>query len=325
LAAFTSIYAAHLIHTVRRDAFRAKQYAQYRLKRMIGTGGMGEVYEAEHLLLKRPCAIKLIHKERYTDSKALARFEREVKATASLTHPNTIEVFDYGQMSDGTFYYVMELLPGMSLAELIECHGPLPPARAIYLLRQVCSALQEAHDRGLIHRDIKPANIFAAERGGMYDVAKLLDFGLVRETKLSSSTKLTGLNTIGGTPLYMAPEQATAYSKADARSDLYSLGCVAYHLVTGQPPFAGESAMAIILRHSSAEVEAPSRLQHGLPADVDAVIVRCLRKSPGDRFQTATELEQAFAECDCSNEWTREDARSWWQSLDRCSDATATI
>jgi len=325
LAAFTSIYAAHLIHSVRRDASRAKQYAQYRLKRMIGAGGMGEVYEAEHLLLKRPCAIKLIHQERCADPQALARFEREVKATARLTHPHTIEVFDYGQTSDGTFYYVMELLPGMSLAELIARHAPLSPARAIHFLRQVCGALQEAHDQGLIHRDIKPANIFAAERGGMYDVAKLLDFGLVRETNLSSSTQLTAMNTIGGTPLYMSPEQATAYSKADARSDIYSLGCVAYHLVTARPPFTGETAMAILLGHSGDEIEPPSTFQRGLPADVDAVIVRCLQKSPHERFQSAAEFERALSECGCANQWTREDAKSWWRSRDRREDATAAV
>lgn len=314
LAAFTAIYAAHLIHSVRQDAYRAKQFAQYRLKRMIGAGGMGEVYEAEHLLLKRPCAIKLIHKERYTDPKALARFEREVKATARLTHPNTIEVFDYGQTSDDTFYYVMELLPGMSLAELVARHGPLPQARAIYILRQVCGALQEAHEQGLIHRDIKPANIFAAERGGMFDVAKLLDFGLVRETNVTSAPQLTALNTIGGTPLFMSPEQATACSEADARSDIYSLGCVAYYLVTGRTPFTGDSPMAILLSHSDEQVIPPAQIQDGVASDVNDVIVRCLQKSPEDRFQSAVDLEQALAACECASDWTAADATAWWKS-----------
>ena len=322
LAAFTAIYAAHLIHSVRQDAYRAKQYAQYRLKRMIGDGGMGEVYEAEHLLLKRPCAIKLVHKERYADPKALARFEREVQATARLTHPNTIEVFDYGQTSDHKFYYVMELLPGMSLAELIESHGPLAPARAIYILRQVCGALQEAHDQGLIHRDIKPANIFAAERGGMYDVAKLLDFGLVRETNVVSSTQLTGLNTIGGTPLYMAPEQATAYSESDARSDIYSLGCVAYYLVTGRTPFTGDSAMKIILAHSGEEVQPTTSVQQDVPSDVNEVIMRCLHKSPDDRFQSAVELEHAMAACDCTNQWTADNSKLWWQNQQQAATSS---
>lgn len=181
VAALVATFATHVINSARREAFKARQFGQYRLMEKLGAGGMGEVFKAEHVLLKRPCAIKLIRAASETDTTAIARFEKEVKTTAKLTHWNTVEIFDYGRTDDGTFYYVMELLPGMSLEEIVKKHGPLPAERVVHLLRQVCGALQEAHSVGLIHRDIKPANIFAAERGGVFDVAKLLDFGLVKE------------------------------------------------------------------------------------------------------------------------------------------------
>ena len=180
LAAFTAIFGTHTINTLRIEAYRARLLNQYRLGRKLGGGGMGEVYLAFHQLLKRPCAIKLIRSELAGNQRAFARFEREVRATAQLSHWNTIEIFDYGRNETGAFFYVMEYLPGLSLAELVQRYGPMPPARVIYLLRQACDALQEAHEAGLVHRDIKPANLMAAYRGGLHDVAKLLDFGLVK-------------------------------------------------------------------------------------------------------------------------------------------------
>jgi serine/threonine protein kinase len=173
-----------------------------------------------------------------------ARFEREVQATAALTHPNTVEVFDYGHAADGTFYYVMEYLPGLSLEELVKQHGPLPPGRAVHLLRQVCGALQEAHAAGLIHRDIKPGNIIVSERGSLCDVVKLLDFGLVQAHGLNpNGQQLTQEGAIAGTPAYMSPEQAGAQGELDGRSDIYSLGAVGYFLLTGQPPFVRNTAV----------------------------------------------------------------------------------
>src|ERR1017187_2130405 len=180
LGAFTAIFGNHTIINMRVEAYRARLLNQYRLGRRLGGGGMGEVYLAEHQLLKRPCAIKLIRNDLVGNQRIFARFEREVRATARLSHWNTIEIFDYGRNEDGGFYYVMEYLPGLSLAELVERHGPMPPGRVIYLLRQACDALQEAHESGLVHRDIKPANLMAAYRGGLHDVSKLLDFGLVK-------------------------------------------------------------------------------------------------------------------------------------------------
>jgi eukaryotic-like serine/threonine-protein kinase len=207
---------------IRREAFQAKQLGQYVLKRRLGAGGMGEVYQAEHQLLKRPCAVKLIKPDKQTDPAALARFEREVQATAKLTHWNTVEIFDYGHADDGTFYYAMELLPGLSLEDLVKFHGPVPAERAVHFLRQACAALTEAHAKGLIHRDLKPANLFAAERGGVYDVVKLLDFGLVREQKRAQDLKLTQPGSFSGSPLYMCPEQV---------KDVRQTGCAQRHLL----------------------------------------------------------------------------------------------
>ena len=218
-----SVYGTYTINTLRTEAFAAKQLGQYRLCQKIGAGGMGEVYLAEHQLMKRPCAIKLIRPSKAADPHALARFEREVRATAKLSHWNTVEIFDYGRADDGTFYYVMEYLPGLSLADLVEKHGPLSPARAIHLLIQTCDALAEAHSHGLIHRDIKPGNIFAAERGGVHDVAKLLDFGLAKPLSAETeSVHLTQEGAIAGSPMFMSPEQALGDSEPDARSDVYS-------------------------------------------------------------------------------------------------------
>ncbi len=190
---------------------------------------MGEVYLAEHQLMKRPCAIKMIRPEMAADAQALARFEREVRATAALSHWNSIDIFDYGHDQEGTFYYVMEYLPGMNLGDIVKQFGPMPASRVIHLLRQTCDALGEAHQVGLIHRDIKPANIFAAERGGHQDVAKLLDFGLVKPISKTVNLDLTSDGTVTGSPLYMSPEQAVG-DEPDVRSDIYALGAVAYFL-----------------------------------------------------------------------------------------------
>src|SRR5262249_18203554 len=211
-----------------RQVAEARQLGQYHLGRRIGAGGMGEVYLAEHQLLKRPCALKLIRPDSVADPTALARFEREVRLTATLSHPNTVEVYDYGRTEAGVYYYVMEYLPGLSLAELVERHGPLPPGRAVYLLRQVCRSLGEAHAAGLIHRDIKPSNIFVSRRGGVDDVAKLLDFGLALPPAGYGEPELSGEGWILGTPQFMSPEQAQGGADLDGRSDIYSLGAVAY-------------------------------------------------------------------------------------------------
>jgi serine/threonine-protein kinase len=307
-------YGTHVINTLREQAFEAKQLGQYRLLHLIGSGGMGEVYLAEHRLMKRPVAIKLIRPSKAADRQAMARFEREVRATAKLSHWNTIEIFDYGRAEDGTFYYVMEYLPGLSLADLVEKHGPLPPARAIHLLTQACDALSEAHGRGLIHRDIKPGNIFSASRGGYHDVAKLLDFGLAKPISASSApVQLTQEGSITGSPMYMSPEQALGDSEPDERCDVYSLGAVAYYLLTGRPPFEGDRAIKIILAHAHDAVVPPSRHRGEVPADLEQVILRCLAKNPLERFASAAALREALSECESAGRWTAGDAAKWWQ------------
>ena len=316
-AVLVAVFGTYVINSIRREAFKARQLGQYCLKKKLGSGGMGEVFQAEHQLLKRPCAVKLIKPDHQTDAAAIARFEREVQSTAKLTHWNSIEIYDYGHSDDGTFYYVMEFLPGMSLEDLVKCHGPLPPERAVHFLRQVCMALREAHAKGLIHRDIKPANIFAAERGGVHDVAKLLDFGLVREQRRDEADpKLTQPGSFSGSPLYMCPEQVKAYDKLDARSDIYSLGGVAYFLVTGRPPFVGDTSWDIIAAHSRDPLEPPAKLNPAVPEDLERVIIRCLAKMPTNRFQDVQSLDQALAGCACAGKWTEEHSAAWWREIE---------
>jgi hypothetical protein len=316
IAAAMALFGSHRLEVLRQEASAARRLGHYQLKERLGAGGMGEVYLAEHVLLRRPCAIKLIRPERAGDPRNLARFEREVQATATLTHPNTVEVYDYGHADDGTFYYVMEYLPGLSLEELVKQHGPLPPARAVHLLRQVCGALQEAHAAGLIHRDIKPGNIIVGRRGGLCDVAKLLDFGLVQAHGLNpDGQQLTQEGVIAGTPAYMSPEQAAARGDLDGRSDLYSLGAVAYFLLTGQPPFSRDTAVQTLAAHLSEPVVPPDQHRPDLPADLQAVLLRCLEKGPGRRFPEAASLEQALGQCGCAAGWTREQAAAWWRAV----------
>ena len=318
VAALVAVFATHVINSARREAFKARQFGQYQLIERLGAGGMGEVYKAEHVLLKRPCAIKLIKATSETDATAIARFEKEVKTTAKLTHWNTIEIYDYGRTDDGTFYYVMELLPGMSLEDLVEKHGRLPPERVVYLLRQICGALQEAHSVGLIHRDIKPANIFASQRGGVYDVAKLLDFGLVKEgqEKPDAGSKY---GSFSGTPLYMSPEQASAYEDVDGRADIYSLGAVAFYLLTGQTPFTSKNVMELLAAHRNSEVAPPSRLAPTIPADLDQIILKCMAKKAPDRFQDAASMMAALDACSVAKCWGPEQAANWWRSIGETS------
>ena len=313
-AVFIGIFATHTMNQLRTEARRAKRFGQYQLREKLGEGGMGEVYRAEHAMLKRPCAIKLIRSDVLADQSVRDRFEREVQSTAMLTHPNTVEVFDHGRTDDGTFYYVMELLPGMTLQDLVEKHGPMSAPRVVHLLRQVCGALAEAHSEGLIHRDVKPANIFSSHRGGVWDTAKLLDFGLVKgqPNKAPDSLAATREGTVAGSPLYMAPEQAKG-TEPDPRSDLYSLGGVGYFLLTGQAPFDGETPMEVIIAHARDQVVPISEINPDVPEDLEAVVMRCLEKRPDDRYASAEDLELALAEVRCE-EWTRRMAREWWDN-----------
>lgn len=322
VSAVASVIGVYTINALRLEAFEARQLGQYKLGEKLGGGGMGEVYLAEHLLMKRPVAIKVIRPEKAGDPRTLARFEREVRATAKLSHWNNIDIFDYGRAADGTFYYVMEYLPGLSLADLVARFGPLPPERVIFLLRQTCDALSEAHTMGLIHRDIKPANIFAAQRGNVYDVAKLLDFGMVKPVDNLESPELTHDGSITGSPLFMSPEQAIGDAEPDERSDIYSLGVVAYYLLTGRTPFEGTQPLKILLAHAQRQPAPPSSLHADVPADLESVVMRCLSKSPDERFASASELAQALDQCEHANRWSFARAADWWAEA---TDPYATV
>jgi tRNA A-37 threonylcarbamoyl transferase component Bud32 len=325
MAGGAGIFGVDTIVALRRQAFQARQLGQYRLTRRIGAGGMGEVYLAEHQLLKRACVVKVIRPEKTKNAQLLARFQREVRATAKLTHWNTVEIFDYGSTKDGTFYYVMEYLRGMNLGELVERYGPMPPGRVVYLLRQACDALSEAHAVGLIHRDIKPANIFAAERGGVYDVVKLLDFGLVKPIFDQEPVHLTAEGSIAGSPLYMSPEQVLGDPPPDTRSDIYSLGAVGYFLLTSQPPFVGVNPMKVMLAHAHEPVPPPRTLVPQIPADLEQVILRCLAKSPAARYPDTRALADALGACRCAGEWNRELAARWWQQQEQEEPKPLTV
>ena len=300
------------IGSLRREAFVARQLGQYRLTKLLGSGGMGQVYLAEHEMMKRPCAVKVIRPEKAGDPKNLARFEREVRATAKLSHWNSIDIFDYGRTDDGTFYYVMEFLPGHNLGELVNGHGPLPAARIVYLMRQICDALAEAHGQDLIHRDIKPANIYCAYRGGVFDVAKLLDFGLAKPLADATDSELTQAGSITGSPLYMSPEQATGGEEVDVRSDIYSLGAVMYFMATGRPPFVYPQPIKVMVAHASESPRPPREITPNIPLELEEIILRCLEKQAEDRFQDVAALRDSLEEIPLRQPWSADQAASWW-------------
>ena len=303
---------SRVIFGLRTEAARVRRLGQYTLERQIGAGGMGIVYRAHHAMLRRPTAIKLLPPDRAGEA-SVARFEREVQITAQLSHPNTVAIYDYGRTPEGVFYYAMEYLDGINLEDLVRRHGPQPAGRVVAILDQVCGALSEAHERGLVHRDIKPANIILTERGGEPDVAKVVDFGLVKPVTAEDrhlTVSMPGVLT--GTPLYLSPESMTSPESGDPRSDLYALGAVGYFLITGRPVFEAATVAEVIGHHLHTEPLPPSqRLDQPVPSDLEAVLMRCLRKAPDDRPATARELRQQLRGCKVPP-WTSSDASAWW-------------
>jgi serine/threonine-protein kinase len=307
LATVTSSVTFHL----RRSVARARQLGQYRLLEKIGEGGMGVVYRGEHEMLRRPTAIKLLPPH-IAGEVTLRRFEREAQQTARLTNPHTVSVYDFGRTPEGAFYYVMEFLDGVDLDRLVREEGALPPGRVVNILRQVCEALAEAHSVGLIHRDIKPANILLSVWGGVPDYAKIVDFGLVKEIDEAEDARLTRENVFAGTLNYLAPESIEGGSP-DPRSDLYSLGAVAYFLLTGVPVFEGQPVQ-VIQSHLKAAPQQPSaRIGRPLPAKLENVILDCLEKDPNDRPESAQALIDRLNACDDVAPWAAEEAREWWR------------
>jgi eukaryotic-like serine/threonine-protein kinase len=315
--------SAKIIYRLGQDVSRAREMGSYRLVERLGHGGMGEVWQARHRMLARPAAVKLIRGESLgvgpdAAAELVARFEREAQATALLQSPHTVEVYDFGTTEDGTFYYVMELLEGIDLEQLVRRFGPLPPERVVHILRQACRSLAEAHERGMVHRDIKPANIFLCQRALDYDFVKVLDFGLVKhrtEPPSKEELRLSRTGIVHGTPAYLAPEVATGEGIVDGRADLYAVGCVAYWLLTGRLLFEKEGYPALLLAHATLPPQPPSaRAERAIPPALDAAVLSCLAKEPADRVPSAEALDAQLAAVDLSAPWTAKHAADWWRT-----------
>jgi serine/threonine-protein kinase len=301
---------------------RARQMGSYELTELLGKGGMGEVWRASHRMLRRPAAIKLIRPEALGASGGqesatlVRRFEREAQATAELHSQHSIRLYDFGIAEDGAFFYVMELLDGLNMRTFVERFGPQPADRVVSLLLQACDSLWDAHMSGLIHRDIKPANLYVCRYGHEVDFVKVLDFGLVKHSDGADAQEsgLTRAGVITGTPAFMAPEAARD-GQVDVRSDIYSLGCVAYWLLTGQIVFEKDTPVQTVLAHCQDKPVPPSeRTEIAIPSTLEAIIMSCLEKDPARRPQTASDLQQSLRDCGCATAWTQDEALEWWET-----------
>lgn len=321
LSAFLAMLPARIIGRLGRQVRKARELGSYRLMNVIGKGGMGEVYRAEHRLLARPAAIKLIRPDLLGTSReaqvTLSRFRREAEVVATLRSPHTIELYDFGVTDEGSFYFVMELLEGMDLESLVKRFGPLPAERAVYLTIQACQSLAEAHQRGMIHRDIKPSNIHTCRMGLEVDFVKVLDFGLVKAERLPGRdvTQLTSPDLTTGTPAFMAPEMIEEGASVDPRIDIYAMGCVLYWMLTGGLVFDAVNAVAMMMKHVNDTPDPPSsRSEQHVPPELDAIVMACLAKKPGDRPRDAVELARQLAACPLPEPWTEQRATRWWEA-----------
>jgi serine/threonine-protein kinase len=315
-----AVVISHVVTTLGRQVAKAREMGSYQLGELLGRGGMGEVYKASHRMLARPAAIKLIRPEMLGGSdpavaaRAIARFRREAEAAARLRSSHTVDLYDFGVTEDQTLYLVMEYLDGMDLESLVRQHGPLPAARVIHVLRQVCDSLEEAHARGLVHRDIKPANIHLGRVGCREDFVKVLDFGLVKTASMGAEASVATIEgVVMGTPAYMAPEMALG-GAVDGRADLYALGCVAYYLLTGEQVFTGDTLLTVIAQHLQAVPVPPSsRTELPIPAALDRLVLACLAKKPEDRPHSARQLAQSLDAIEGMT-WGEEEAGRWWSA-----------
>ena len=316
LAIFSSTFISRVIYGLERRVREASSLGQYTLEAPIGEGGMGSVFLARHSLLRRPTAVKLLPPER-AGQDAIKRFEREVQLTSQLTHPNVVAIYDYGRTPDGVFYYAMEYLEGVDLQQLVDASGPMPPGRVKHVLRQIADALAEAHAVGLIHRDVKPANILLLSRGRQHDFVKVLDFGLVKETRPAEkgAVSLSSVTALLGTPLYVSPESISDPAKIDARSDLYSLGCVGYFLLTGKPFVKGRSLVEVCAAHLYEKPEPPSKRVPGVPPGLEALLLHLLEKDPMKRPADASIVVDRLDAMTDIPAWTPAESDAAWASL----------
>lgn len=307
-----TVLVERLQASLRKSGLAARRLGQYVLTQEIGRGASGMVYCARHLLLRRPVAIKLLSPD-LTNETTAAEFEHEVQMTSQLTHPNTVAIYDYGRTPEGLFYYAMEFLSGINLDQLGKLYGPQPEGRVIHILRQVCGSLAEAHRVGLIHRDIKPANLVLTRRGGVCDLVKVLDFGLVKARHPGRPGP--GAGAVVGTPHFISPEAVTRPEAVDARSDLYSVGAVGYWLLTGRTLFESSDVDVILNQHAKVMPPTPSAMLRGtVSPDLERIIMACLAKAPEKRPPTAEALEEALAQCASAGSWNQRQAEKWWTS-----------
>ena len=331
-AAFVAYGLSRITHRLQEGIAKALEVGSYRLVERLGVGGMAEVWRADHEMLARPAAVKLIRPKVLVDhgpaeaERLLRLFAREAQTTASLRSPHTVQVYDFGITREGAFYYVMELLDGVDLQSLVERYGPQPGERVAYLLTQACHSLHEAHCRNFVHRDVKPANIFACHYGSDYDFAKVLDFGLVLD-RHPTPEEIEDEKRFVGTPAVMAPEMVRFQAPVDARADIYQLGCVGYWLLTGRRVFEAETRHDMLIMHAHQKPVSPSkRLGTPIHSGLEAVIMACLEKNPNRRPQTARELSETLNGLAFEKPWTEERAALWWKSRGESSqeDGRAT-
>lgn len=308
-----SVAVTRTLYRLHRRVREAEYVGGYRLVEPLGEGGMGTVWLAEHARMCRPSAVKVVTAEPYAGSRVIERFQREIKLASRLDHPHTIEIRDYGRADESTFFFAMEYLVGLDLQRLVDRFGPVEPARSVYILRQVCDSLGEAHDMGIVHRDLKPPNVFITRRGGVCDFVKVLDFGLAREVDPEGQQQITATGAIMGTPQYMAPEAVQGSEGYGPKGDLYSLGCTAYWLLTGAPPFQGDSAEEIMLAHVTQEpIPVTNRSELQIPPGLAEVVMKCLQKDPADRPADVRAIHEAMEAVELEECWSAERAAAWW-------------
>lgn len=319
-----TVVVARLRREAQKASIEARQLGQYTLETKLGAGAMGVVYKGHHSMLRRPTAIKLLDVDKVDDA-SIQRFEREVQITCQLNHPNTVAIYDYGRTPEGVFYYAMEYLDGINLQTMVEKYGPQPEGRVIHILQQICGSLFEAHSLGLVHRDIKPANLMLNRRGCEADVAKVLDFGLVKAVDEEKQATGSSPNSLTGTPLYMAPESIQSPNSVDARSDLYAVGAVGYYLLTGTPVFAATGIVELCQQHVDAvPMPLSQRLGKTISEELENAILKCLEKSRSKRPATARDLSQLLSRCPTANQWSQEDAEAWWGRHERGQGVLST-